>query len=59
MRNIEIKAKVKDLAGLIEKAQNLSNSGGIIIKQDDTFFKVIQGRLKLRRFEVRIAICFS
>lgn len=53
MRNIEIKAKVKDVAALIEKAQNISHSGGIVIKQDDTFFKVIQGRLKLRRFEVR------
>lgn len=53
MRNVEIKAKVRCVIELIEKAAKLSGSDGQIIKQEDTFFKVPQGRLKLRKFEVR------
>lgn len=53
MRNVEIKARVKDLDVLIKTAETVSKSGGTIIKQEDTFFKVPQGRLKIRKFEVR------
>lgn len=52
MRNIEIKAKVRCVSDLIKKAANLSSSGEQIIKQEDTFYKVPEGRLKLRKFEV-------
>ncbi|KRT80884.1 hypothetical protein AMK59_5200 [Oryctes borbonicus] len=51
MRNIEIKAKVKDIEQLRRKAKNLSQSQGTIIKQDDTFYKSSKGRLKLRKVE--------
>ncbi|KAJ8931926.1 hypothetical protein NQ314_015124 [Rhamnusium bicolor] len=51
MRNIEIKARVRNLNAFITKAKCLSKKNGEIIKQDDTFFNVLQGRLKLRKFE--------
>ncbi|KAF2905967.1 hypothetical protein ILUMI_00198 [Ignelater luminosus] len=51
MRNVEIKAKVRNLADLISRAKKISNSEGTIIPQNDTFYKVQQGRLKLRKFE--------
>ncbi|XP_044253947.1 uncharacterized protein LOC123004655 [Tribolium madens] len=51
MRNIEIKAKVRELARLIERAKALSETPGEIIKQHDTFYSVVKGRLKLRKFE--------
>lgn len=52
MRNVEIKAKVRNLADLISRAKKLSDSEGTLIPQNDTFYKVQQGRLKLRKFEV-------
>ncbi|GJQ65228.1 hypothetical protein Trydic_g7359 [Trypoxylus dichotomus] len=51
MRNIEIKAKVKDIEQLRSKAKILSKSEGTIIKQDDIFYISSHGRLKLRKFE--------
>ncbi|EFA01517.1 uncharacterized protein LOC660170 [Tribolium castaneum] len=51
MRNIEIKAKVRQLAKLIERAKALSETTGEVIKQHDTFYSVAKGRLKLRKFE--------
>ncbi|MGH0148716.1 UNVERIFIED_CONTAM: hypothetical protein FKN15_013960 [Acipenser sinensis] len=48
--NVEIKAKVHDFQQLIENAKQLSKSEGHIITQEDTFFKVLTGRLKLRNF---------
>lgn len=56
MRNIEIKAKIQDVDHVILKAQELSNTKETIIKQHDTFFKVQEGRLKLRKFEVSLII---
>lgn len=53
MRNIEIKAKLNDPKFLISKIKQLTNSDCTIIKQHDTFFKVTEGRLKLRKFEVK------
>jgi predicted adenylyl cyclase CyaB len=49
-RNIEIKARVADLAALGRRAQALADQGPIEIAQDDTFFRCPQGRLKLRAF---------
>ncbi|XP_070785374.1 adenylate cyclase CyaB-like isoform X2 [Enoplosus armatus] len=48
--NVEIKAKVSDLTQFAEKAAQLSQSEGTIIRQQDTFFNCSQGRLKLRDF---------
>lgn len=52
MRNVEIKAKVHDALQLIKKAKAIAGHEPNIIKQNDVFFKVSQGRLKLRKFEV-------
>lgn len=51
--NVEIKAKVSDLAQFAQKAAELSQSEGTIIRQHDTFFNCSQGRLKLRDFMVQ------
>ncbi|XP_031828759.2 uncharacterized protein LOC116425324 [Nomia melanderi] len=51
MRNIEIKAKVNNPEHLISLTKELTDSDCTIIKQHDTFFKVAEGRLKLRQFE--------
>jgi adenylate cyclase class IV len=54
LRNVEIKAKVRNVSDIVSKAKKISNSEGICIKQDDIFFRIPQGqgRLKLRTFEV-------
>ncbi len=49
-RNIEIKARVSDFAGLECRASLLADSGPEAIFQDDTFFTCPSGRLKLRDF---------
>ncbi|XP_018326380.1 uncharacterized protein LOC108737777 [Agrilus planipennis] len=51
MRNIEIKARVKNLSDLVNKINSITNSGKTIIKQSDIFFNQEKGRLKLRKFE--------
>lgn len=56
MRNVEIKATVKELNKLLERARALSGKNDEIIKQHDTFYKVHNGRLKLRRFEVSLSL---
>ncbi|KAL8222621.1 UNVERIFIED_CONTAM: hypothetical protein K2H54_077634 [Gekko kuhli] len=48
--NVEIKARVRDLAQLTSNAERLSGSPGCVIVQTDTFFSVPCGRLKLRDF---------
>ena len=50
-RNIEIKARVADLAALTARAAAIADSGPVEIPQDDTFFDCANGRLKLREFE--------
>lgn len=50
-RNIEIKARVADLAGLEARAAALADSGPVVIEQTDTFYDVPHGRLKLRVFQ--------
>lgn len=47
-RNVEIKARVPELAAVEAKARALATSGPTEIAQDDTFFACASGRLKLR-----------
>ena len=54
LRNVEIKAKIRNLEDIVSKAKQLSKSESEVIKQDDIFFKVPQGRLKLRTYEVSL-----
>ena len=49
-RNVEIKARVADLAALAERAAAIATDGPTGIAQDDTFFRCDAGRLKLRAF---------
>jgi predicted adenylyl cyclase CyaB len=46
--NIEIKARVRDLNEIRRRAEQLSNTPVEVIPQEDTFFNVSRGRLKLR-----------
>lgn len=56
MRNIEIKAKVHNVEEICKKAAELSGGSCIIIKQDDVFYKVNDGRLKMRKFPNSAAV---
>jgi len=47
--NIEIKARVPDFARLRQRAEVLSDTPVQVIPQEDTFFNVPRGRLKLRQ----------
>ena len=49
-RNVEIKARVADIAGLERRVAALADDGPTPIAQDDTFFHCTHGRLKLREF---------
>lgn len=46
--NIEIKARVRDAGRLRGRAEQLCDTPGEAIRQEDTFFHSPQGRLKLR-----------
>ena len=46
--NIEIKARVRDFAEIRSRAAKLTDTPLEVIPQEDTFFNVPQGRLKLR-----------
>ena len=48
--NVEIKARVKDPQALLARARRLSDTRDEIIRQRDTFFRIPDGRLKLRDF---------
>jgi len=48
-RNVEIKARVADLAAVEARAAAIADSGPVDISQDDTFFTCPRGRLKLRQ----------
>ncbi|KAJ2950439.1 hypothetical protein O0L34_g8680 [Tuta absoluta] len=48
MRNVEIKAKISDYEKICNVAEELSGGPATIIKQDDTFYNVLEGRLKMR-----------
>ena len=47
-QNIEIKARISDLAALEAKVRRFATAGPTDLTQDDTFFTCPQGRLKLR-----------
>lgn len=50
-RNVEIKARLADDAAYdkrVEIAKQLTNTDGMILNQRDVFYKVNNGRLKLR-----------
>lgn len=50
--NIEVKASVKDVEELKKLVLELSDGETTTINQQDTFFNVPNGRLKLRKLEV-------
>jgi predicted adenylyl cyclase CyaB len=47
--NIEIKARARDFASLRQRAETFSDSPVQVIPQEDTFFHIPKGRLKLRQ----------
>jgi predicted adenylyl cyclase CyaB len=49
-RNVEIKARVASIDALLPRARALAQRDAERIAQDDTFFHVPHGRLKLREF---------
>ncbi|MDN3519372.1 class IV adenylate cyclase [Aquisalimonas lutea] len=49
-RNIEIKARSRDIESQRRVAARLADSPPMLIDQEDTFFHVPHGRLKLREF---------
>ena len=49
-RNIEIKVRVDSIDALMPRARALAQHEAELIAQDDTFFRVLHGRLKLRQF---------
>jgi predicted adenylyl cyclase CyaB len=49
-RNIEIKARIASVEALMPRAMALADGPPERIEQDDTFFDVSRGRLKLRQF---------
>ncbi len=49
-RNIEIKARISSVAAVLPRARALADGPAQHIAQDDTFFQVPHGRLKLREF---------
>ncbi|MBN3722894.1 class IV adenylate cyclase [Burkholderia sp. Ac-20379] len=50
-RNIEIKARVSDFDALRDKAASLATEAPLFYRQQDFFYDVPRGRLKLRRFD--------
>ena len=50
-RNVEIKARVEDAYKVRSVAEEISDSGPVLIEQEDTFFNCVKGRLKLRKFD--------
>jgi len=53
--NVEIKARVRDADKLLKNVLKFADSSvGTELLQEDTFFNVNHGRLKLRQFQVNI-----
>lgn len=48
-RNVEIKARVRNLDDVRKRAQSLSGAAPEVLKQEDVFFPAERGRLKLRQ----------
>lgn len=53
-KNVEVKAKIHDYDKIMSEVQAMCLSHGELIKQEDTFFNVPNGRLKLRKRSVSI-----
>jgi adenylate cyclase class IV len=49
-RNIEIKARIRSVESVLLRARAVAAREPLLIEQDDTFFTVAHGRLKLRTF---------
>jgi adenylate cyclase class IV len=49
-RNIELKARIDSVPAILPAARALADGPEVVLHQDDTFFNVTQGRLKLRQF---------
>ena len=49
-RNIEIKARIDSVESLLPRVRARAGAEPQLIEQDDSFFAVPQGRLKLRQF---------
>jgi adenylate cyclase class IV len=49
-RNVEIKARIASVEGVLPRAESIADQGPFLIEQDDTFFACEAGRLKLRAF---------
>jgi adenylate cyclase class IV len=49
-RNVEIKARIAGIEVLLPRARALADGDAELLAQDDTFFRVPHGRLKLREF---------
>lgn len=49
-RNVEIKARVRELDAVQARAAALSDAPAVVLEQEDTFFNVPDGRLKMRVF---------
>jgi predicted adenylyl cyclase CyaB len=47
--NVEIKARVNDRERLAQLAASLSGGPPVVLRQEDTFFRIPAGRLKLRK----------
>ena len=52
-RNIEVKARVKDLRTVRSKVGQIATSGPFFLSQEDIFFRIFTGRLKLRSLSAR------
>jgi predicted adenylyl cyclase CyaB len=48
--NIEIKARARNFDAALRSAERLSDTAAVLLIQEDTFFNVSRGRLKLRSF---------
>lgn len=49
-QNVEIKARVADLANVEAQASRIATEGPSDLARDDTYFVCVTGRLKLREF---------
>jgi len=49
-RNVEIKARIENVALMAPRVAALASEGPLDLAQDDTFFRCETGRLKLRAF---------
>ena len=47
-RNVEIKARARDPDALLERARSIGGGAALVMAQEDVFFDVPRGRLKLR-----------